>query len=523
MTERVTLYRPEWTCGRYNDKQKVAIYYNLLEGMAYFFEEYSAVVVGKILSVEKNKPIDIEQIMEKVGLVLEELNPFLSILLQHGLLTTVIPNRDIITEYRSNVRLAKQEHVRATRIEFQEQSVINTTDAERLYSERVDCITSVMFELTYRCSEMCIHCYNPGATRNEKEINERGNRPELNLNDYVKIIDELYKQGIVKVCLSGGDPFSKAIVWEIIEYLYNKGIAIDIFTNGISVCNNVERLANYYPRTIGVSLYSNVPAIHDSITRIKGSHEKTLKFIQECSSYGISMYLKCCIMKNNVQTYCTVKDVAYKYGALPQFDINITDSVEGDKCASSHLRIDHEMMEIVLRDKDLPYYIGKGKDIHEIKSPIDKNGKMCNAGITSLCITPEGNIQPCCAFPMKLGNVKDSMIKKELRDNKLLEWWRTRKLSDCSDCHQHPYCVFCQMCAGNNYIANGTPLKPSENNCYIAKERYNLALKIQDGYDPLRGKSLEERLGELTIDIEPLNRCSSVNYRDLNRVKEMPL
>ena len=71
MTERVTLYRPEWTCGRYNDKQKVAIYYNLLEGMAYFFEEYSAVVVGKILSVEKNKPIDIEQIMEKVGLVLD--------------------------------------------------------------------------------------------------------------------------------------------------------------------------------------------------------------------------------------------------------------------------------------------------------------------------------------------------------------------------------------------------------------------------------------------------------------------
>ena len=522
MTEINKYYRPEWTCGRYNDKHRVAIYYNLIEGMAYFFEDYSAAVVGEILSVKKNEPIDTNKIMEKVGLMLEELSPFLSIMLNHGLLTTVIPNQDTITEYRNNVRLIKQEHVRTTRIEFQEKSMINTTDAERLYSEKVDGITSAMFELTYRCSEMCIHCYNPGATRNNKEISKRGNRSELELKDYLRIIDELYDQGLVKICLSGGDPFSKAIVWEIMDYLYKKGIAIDIFTNGISIYNNVERLANYYPRTIGISLYSNVPEVHDSITRVKGSHEKTLRFICECSSYGFSMYLKCCIMKNNVKSYYTVKDVAYKYGALPQFDINITDSVDGDVCASSHLRINHEMMEIVLRDKDLPYYIGTGKDIHEIESPLDKNGKMCNAGFTSICITPEGNIQPCCAFPMKLGNITDSTIERELKDNTLLNWWKTRVLSDCTDCHQHPYCVFCQMCVGNNYIANGTPLKPSENNCYIAKERFNLALKMQEGYDPLQGKGVEERLGELTINIEPLKRCDSINFREINRVKEMP-
>lgn len=26
-----------------------------------------------------------------------------------------------------------------------------------------------MFELTYNCSEKCIHCYNEGATRNDHE------------------------------------------------------------------------------------------------------------------------------------------------------------------------------------------------------------------------------------------------------------------------------------------------------------------------------------------------------------------
>lgn len=516
------IFRPEWTCGRYDDKHKVAIYYNLIEGMAYFFEDDSASVIGEILKIDKNGFVDLQAIVDKTGLEEVDLVPFFTLLANYGLVVSNEPAGDIISEYRNNVRLSKQEHVKHTVKEFHDQSVINTTDAERLYMDRVDGITSVMFELTYRCSEMCIHCYNPGATRNDKEVNGRGNRVELELSDYKRIIDELYEQGLIKVCLSGGDPFSKSIIWEIIDYLYRKGIAIDVFTNGISVYKSVGRLAKYYPRTIGISLYSNIPAVHDNITRVKGSYEKTMSFIQECSRYGLSMYLKCCIMKPNVKSYYTVKEVALKYGALPQFDINITDSVEGDTCASANLRLTHDMMEVVLRDNDLPYYIGKGIEESDLQSTIESKGKMCNAGFNSICITPEGNIQPCCAFPMKLGNIKNSSINKELKNNKLLNWWKCKTIADCTDCHKHPYCVFCQMCAGNNYIAHGTPLKPSQNNCVIAKERFNLALKMKEGYDPLQGKKLEEKLNELEVILPPLYRCNSINYRNTYGVNEMP-
>lgn len=96
------------------------------------------------------------------------------------------------------------------------------SSAEAAYTDRVGGITSVMFELTYNCSEKCIHCYNVGATRNDQEISQRGNRKELTLEDYKRIIDELYEEGLVKVCLSGGDPFSKPIIWEVIDYLYQK-------------------------------------------------------------------------------------------------------------------------------------------------------------------------------------------------------------------------------------------------------------------------------------------------------------
>ena len=47
-------FRPIWTCGRYNENAQAAILYNLIAGMSYFFECYSAMVIGEILSAPRN-------------------------------------------------------------------------------------------------------------------------------------------------------------------------------------------------------------------------------------------------------------------------------------------------------------------------------------------------------------------------------------------------------------------------------------------------------------------------------------
>lgn len=504
-------FRPAWTCGRSDSKHEAAIYYNLIEGLCYYYEDLSAHVVGSMLDMKRNEPFSVEDIACKTNVKAEVLQPFLEDMAQHGLLTNSIATAEEIQQYRDNVRSCRKTQVLDSVQDMRESTVVGTADAERMYAERTGHVVSVMFELTYRCSEMCIHCYNVGATRNAEEQSKRGQREEMRIEEYKRIIDELYDQGLTKVTLSGGDPFSKAIVWDIIAYIYEKGLAIDIFTNGISVVNDVKRLADFYPRSIGISLYSDVASVHDSITRIPGSHDRTLAFIEHCSELALPMMLKCCIIKPNVKTYCTVKDVAYKYGALPQFDLNITDSVDGDRCASTFLRLGHEEMELVLRDRDLPYYIGEGTTTTDV---VKTDELMCSAGISTLCITPEGNIQPCCAFPMKIGNVRDGSLEEIITHSKTLAWWKNQRIGDCTECHTKPYCVYCQMCAGNNFVAHGNPLRPSENNCSLAKERYELAEKMRKGQDPLQGRNLQEALDSLHIEIPALRRLSSINYRE---------
>lgn len=514
MTDNNKYYRPVWTCGRYNEKEQVAIYYNLIAGMSYFFESYSAMVIGEILSAPRNGEMNLEEIAKRLNIALESLEPFFVQLEQMGIVSSILPTEYIIADYRKRVseynRQQQQTIVRTT----QEKLPYAISNAEQLYTEKAGGITSVMFELTYRCSEKCIHCYNMGATRNDSEISTRGNREELTFEDYKRLIDDLYEQGLIKVCLTGGDPFSKSFAWELIDYLYNKGVAFDLFTNGQQIVNDVERLANYYPRLVGVSIYSGIAEVHDQITRVKGSWDRSMTVVRQLSDLGVPMNLKCCVMRPNVKSYYLVADIAKEYGAVPQFEINLTDSIEGDRCVSKYLRLTKEQLEIVLRDDNVPLYVGKEAPNYGGQKKLEENN-ACGAGDNSLCITPEGNVIPCCAFHALFGNLKEQSILKILSKSKELAYWRSLTLKDYEECGKYDYCAYCNLCPGNNYIEHGTPLKASEVNCFVAKVRYELAQKMMQGYDPLNGKSLRERLEELPsyIPIE-IRREMSRNYSD---------
>lgn len=519
MTITNNYYRPIWTCGRYNEKAQVAIYYNLIAGISYFFESYSAMVIGEILTVPRNGKLNIETIGKKLDIAQESIVPFFQQLEQMGIVSSIYPTDDIIEDYRKRVSEYNCQQAQTVERTTQEKLPYAISNAERMYTEKVGGITSVMFELTYRCSEKCIHCYNEGATRNDDEVSTRGDRAELTFDDYVSIIDELYEQGLVKVCLTGGDPFSKSFAWELIEYLYNKGVAFDIFTNGQKIVKDVERLANYYPRLVGVSIYSGIPEVHDYITRIKGSWEKSMTVVRQLSALGVPMNLKCCVMRPNVKSYYLVTDIAKQYGAVPQFEISLTDSIEGDRCVSKYLRMTKEQLEIVLRDDNIPLYVGKeAPNYGGERKQMDQS--PCGAGENSLCITPEGNIIPCCSFHTLFGNLKEKSTMDIINNSKERDYWLSLSLNDYEECGRYDYCAYCNLCPGNNFIEHGTPLKAADVNCYIAKTRYELAQKMIKGYDSLNGKSLRERLAELP-DYVPLKIQKEMSPNDYSDTRLM--
>lgn len=491
------LYRPEWTCGRYNAEKHVAIFYNLISGFSFFFDEYSADVIGGVLSSKRNEEVNIRNVAKQTGVAEESLLDFFNVLCENGLLTTAIPTMEGILNYRT--AWAEQKcKTQMVEKSTKEKLPMDVSNAEQAYFDAVEAegvVCSVMFELTYNCSEKCIHCYNPGATRNDNEVSHRSDREELQLDDYKRIIDDLDAHGLVKVCLSGGDPFSKPIAWDIIDYLYQKEIAFDVFTNGQRIVKDVNRLANYYPRLIGVSIYSGIAEDHDAITRMPGSWERSMQVVKRLSELAVPMNIKCCVMQPNLHSYYRVADLAYKLGAQPQFEINITDSNEGDMCARQ-LRLTEEQLNVVLRDNNIPLYVGpEAPNFGGHHRNLD--GVACGSGKTSFCISPEGNLQPCCAFPLSFGNLKRQTIDEIFHENIPMKAWQQHSLNEFTECGRHDYCDYCNLCVGCGYIEHKDWKKPAESCCYMAKVRYNLAHKMMKGFDPLQGQEFVTALKAL--------------------------
>ncbi len=488
--------RPIWTCGRYNEKGQVAIYYNLLEGMSYLFEGYSALVVSILLAEPRNVCFPISMVSERTGIAMESILPFFKKLMELGLIIDHCPDTCEISEYRHQQRklnlIQGKRFERSTEIKLP----MDVSTVEMDYANKAGGITSVMLELTYRCSEKCVHCYNIGATRNDEEISYRNAIEELSLEDYIRIIDELYEQGLIKVCLSGGDPFSNPYVWDIIDYLFNKEIAFDVYTNGLCLFNFVEKLADYYPRLVGISIYSGISSVHDSITRIKGSWEKSMSVVRKITEFGVPLVLKCCVMKPNISSYYMVAELAKEYGAFIQYELNVTDSIEGDKCVSNYLRLSSEAMEIVLRDPNTPMYVGEEAPNYG-GQPKRMKENACGAGYNSFCITPDGSFVPCCSFHYRFGNLKKMSVKDLLFTSTKLKYWQSLSLQDYQDCGRHKYCDYCNLCPGCNYSEHGDVLQPGENNCFMAKCRFALANKLKEGKDPLEGKPIYDKLKEL--------------------------
>lgn len=470
-------YRPEWTCGKCNLKASTAILYNLIEGTSHFFEGASAMVIGEIIAYGRNHPLRIEEIANRIGIESDSVIDFCEQLIQLGLITDHIFTSHEILLYRQTTSKRNHDNYNSSKnmpngVDIMELGLLG---AEEDYANSINGWSNVVFEMTYRCSERCIHCYNIGSTHYETDVDRRGERMELSFDEYKQVIDQFLDMGMFKVCITGGDPFSNPITWEVLEYLYEREIAVEIYTNGISITDKIDRLAAIYPRIVGMTIYSAEETVHDKITRVHGSLKKTLYSMKRLSELGIPLQLKCCVFNTNFDSYKSIYPLAKEFCALPQIEINIKNTLDGNKFASRCLRLTDEQYEDLFNDPNIYPFIKSDSLDHLIPRDFTKN--VCKTGINSCTLTPEGNIIPCPAFHLILGNIRQYSLSEIFEGNKLQQW-RKVTLLDYTECGTHKFCDFCSICPGENYSDTNNPLAPSDNKCFMAKKRWAYAKKI---------------------------------------------
>jgi len=263
----------------------------------------------------------------------------------------------------------------------------------------------LFIELTLRCNERCLHCY-AGSDPERTET--------LTCDEVKRTLDEARTMGNPRVQFTGGDPLIHPDLVTLVAHAYALQFeTIEIYSNGLLLHQPLlEELAPFSPH-FAFSIYSHLAAHHDAITKVSGSHQRTISAIQRVVAMQLPLRASIIIMDENRDDLDATQQCLIAMG-IPADHIG-SDTVRaigrGSERASQPPNNHHNM-------RPLPPRAGK------------------------LCISADSRIYPCIfSRNSALGSIRHGSIREQLtaipiapQPHHADHWLRCQQRLTCSDC-----------------------------------------------------------------------------------------
>ena len=339
---------------------------------------------------------------------------------------------------------------------------------------------SVHFDLTYRCNERCVHCYL-----------DHDDHGELSTAECLAVLEELAQAGTLFLTFSGGEIFLRPDLYEILSEARRLHFDISLKTNALLVTpERAKRLREFGVRRVQISVYSDIPEVHDAITKVPGSLQRTLAAIPLLLEQGLQVKLACPLMRENLLAYRGVMALAEKIGVPYVLDLTITPMLDGNEGPLAH-RIPVSSLLPVMQDsklnacatrptaeaplamKEYPATLGSA-----VSSGIESEAYEdlpCSAGHNSCYISPYGDVFPCVQLPQAAGNLRRKRFNEIWHHAPQLERLRGVRESQLPVCSRCEIRNYCERCPGLALMEGGDLLGAYERACELAEQKARLA------------------------------------------------
>lgn len=313
---------------------------------------------------------------------------------------------------------------------------------------------SVQLDLTYRCNERCIHCYL-----------DHEDHGEMATAEICHLLDELAEAGVFILTLSGGEIFLRKDFFEILEYARLRlQFCVKLKTNAIMIREaEAARIRDLGVESIQISIYSHRPEVHDAITLVPGSLERSLAAVRFLKSQGLRVVLANVLMTRNAGDYRGVQALAAELGVECTLDPTITPMMDGDRSVLQ-LSVNRDALRDVFRDESLVGNVGEFCAIPVADDEDSLRGLPCSASHTSCYVSPYGDVFPCVQFPLPTGNVRKQRFADIWRNSDRMKDVRSIRMKDLPTCVSCTHVSNCTRCPGLAY-QEGNMRGPSSLDC----------------------------------------------------------
>ncbi len=328
---------------------------------------------------------------------------------------------------------------------------------------------ATQFELTSRCNQRCIFCYNVW-----KGICSKQNSVTLSKQKQLKIIDKIIENEIFDIIFSGGEPLLVEWLEDLIKKCSTAKMRTTIITNAILMTEKrAKRLKNAGLSDMQISIHHYTPKINDKLTKTEGSFNKTIVGIKN----AITIFGAGKININLVAMPKTYKDIynmakfLHKLGII-SFSVaspTATGKMEKDKNLVINKRMFIEIYkQLIKAKKDFNIHIGFTGGfpiclLPEVnKKTVEMIGNYCDAGLNQIIIGPNGALRPCVCLGEELGNILEDNLKEIWNNNKFLLDIRKMKFvpKACKECEYVSICRGGCRASAQGYFGKINALDP---------------------------------------------------------------
>ncbi|MGH9775234.1 MAG: radical SAM/SPASM domain-containing protein [Candidatus Acidiferrales bacterium] len=334
---------------------------------------------------------------------------------------------------------------------------------------------NVHFDLTYRCNERCVHCYL-----------DHEDYGELSTAEVKSILDQLAAAGTLFLTFSGGEIFLRKDIFELLDYAKKLHFDLSLKTNALLInVDRARRLRELSLRKIQISIYSANPDVHDAITKVRGSLDRSIQAIRFLKDQGLQVKIACPLMKQNLTDFRNVQALAEQLNVPYMFDLTITPKMDGDMGLLAMRNAAPELLP-VLQDPVLNPRVkaasssaqATGMTGSSVSSGLESElyrDIPCSAGHNSCYVSPYGDVYPCVQMPLPTGNLRQQRFDEVWYESSQMQKVRSVRESHLPLCSTCSIRKFCERCPGLAQIEGGDLLGPYERACELAELNARLA------------------------------------------------
>lgn len=280
----------------------------------------------------------------------------------------------------------------------------------------------LLLELTYRCPLHCVYCSNPTNLQTG---------PELETQDWLRVLREARALGSVQLGLSGGEPLARDDLEPIVAEAHALGFYTNLITSGVGLSDaRIRALKAGGLDHIQLSFQDSTKQLNDflSSTRTFALKSKVAGLIKR---YEYPMVLNVVLHRLNIDHVGEILDMAEQMGA-EYVELANTQYYGWAWLNREHLLPSREQVERAeettrrFREK-----VGDRMKIYfVVPDYFERRPKPCMAGLGSvfLNIAPDGTALPCHAARMLPGltfpNVQSASVESIWYDSEAFNHFR---------------------------------------------------------------------------------------------------